>query len=660
MSPLVPSIARPRRPLLHRHALRWAALTPLGLALALAACGGGDDDGDDTTTPPQAQPFTLTLLHLNDHHSTLDAQRKSLQFDLGAGTPDSVSVSVGGFARVAQAMDELAAASPHPVLKLHAGDALTGTLYFNRAGAEGEADAALMNTVCFDAFALGNHEFDKGDTVLAGFLRRIAPPSLGGTSDCTTQPLSAGVQFGASSALHASQAGDLVKPSMVIERGGERIGVVGLTIAGKTRASSSPDADTAFEDEVTAAQREIDALTAQGVNKVVLLSHIGYAYDQQVIAQLRGVDVVVGGDSHTLLGPSLLSNLGVGSPAGGYPTQLSDATGSPVCLVQAWEYAQVVGELTVTFDGQGQVTACGGVPHVLIGDNFQIGGQAATEAQRQTIAAQVASSGVLRVTTPHARASEVLTPYVQALEGFNQTQVAMVAEEVCSRRVPGGAGSVDYSRSSASCNELGHVNQHGGDVQQLAAQAYLEVTRTHYGGADISLQSGGGARVPLAAGPLTAAQAIAVLPFGNLLYKLTLTADEVRAMLEDGLQAVYGPGGSTGPYPYTGGLRFAVDATAAQGSRASDIEWLNPGTNAWESLSAARTYTLAVLSFNAEGGDGYATLARVPAERRLDMGVLDADVFFEYIAAQPRGDDGLPVLHRLPTTLYSTQRHVAP
>jgi len=80
-----------------------------------------------------------------------------------------VAVDAGGFARVTAAIAELAGQSPN-VLKLHAGDAITGTLYFNRAGTDGEADAALMNTVCFDAFTLGNHEFDKGDTGLKGFL----------------------------------------------------------------------------------------------------------------------------------------------------------------------------------------------------------------------------------------------------------------------------------------------------------------------------------------------------------------------------------------------------------------------------------------------------------------------------------------------------------
>ena len=75
----------------------------------------------------------------------------------------------------------------------------------------------------------------------------------------------------------------------------------------------------------------------------MVASHIGYEYDRQVAAKLSGVDIVVGADSHTLLGPKSLSTLGVGSPAGDYPTLTTDKDGKTVCVVQAWEYAQVVG-----------------------------------------------------------------------------------------------------------------------------------------------------------------------------------------------------------------------------------------------------------------------------------------------------------------------------
>lgn len=615
-----------------------------GVAVAaLAACGGGSDDDSSKSAP-------LTILHINDHHSALASKTATLQLPVD-GKTTAVTVDAAGFPRVTAAIDAIAAKSDQ-VLKLHAGDAITGTLYFNRAGADGQADMAMMNTVCFDAYTLGNHEFDKGDTGLKGILDRLKSGS------CNTPVLSANVQFGAGSALNASRAPGAVKPSTIVERGGQKIGIIGLTIAQKTKASSSPDKDTLFEDEATAAQREIDKLQTQGVQRIVLLSHIGYDYDKQLAAKLRGVDVIVGGDSHTLLGPDALKTVGVGTPGGAYPTRTTDKDGKAVCVVQAWEYSQVVGELKVQFDKNGVVTECVGTPHVLIGDQFKIGGKDVTEAQRTAIVNSVNASGFLRMTTPSAKAQTVLQPFTDKVAGFSATKVAVAPKELCSRRVPGGEGTMDYSRSSAACNTEGGVSLRGGDIQQLVAQAYLEVANRSYGGADISLQSGGGVRVPLT-GEVTAANAIQVLPFGNMLYRLNVTGTEVKAMLEDGLEAVYGTGGSTGPYPYTGGLRFDVNAAATLGSRVTGIEVRDATTGNWAALDVSKTYRLFVLSFNANGGDGYKTLAAVPAARRLDIGVLDADVFFNYIESQPKdASTGLPMLQRLATYLYSTKSFV--
>ena len=314
---------------------------------------------------------------------------------------------------------------------LHAGDATTGTLYFNRAGDPGEADAAMMNTVCFDAMTLGNHEFDKGDSGLKRFIDLLHKGA------CQTPVLSANVTFGANSALNPSRAPGLVKPSIVLQRDGQSIGLVGLTIANKTQQSSSPDPGTVFG-ETAAAQQQIDALRAQGVNKIIVMSHIGYDYDKQIIPNLSGVDVVVGGDSHTLLGPAGMAGYGVGSPAGAYPTEVKNKDGKRVCLVQAWEYSQVVGELKVSFDANGDVTACAGTPHVLMGSAYKIGGAAVSPADQAAIAADIKASGFLYPQEPDAGALAVLQPFKAKVDTFSASQVAKVPQELCSRRVPGG------------------------------------------------------------------------------------------------------------------------------------------------------------------------------------------------------------------------------
>lgn len=248
-------------------------LFSLGLVVsaALTACGGdgegaspgaGPGPGVGVGTGIGAQPMDLTILHINDHHSNLDSKSKTLKLKATAGATaaSDVVADAGGFPRVAAAIESLAAQSAN-VLKLHAGDAQTGTLYFNRAGAHGEADAAMMNTVCFDAFTLGNHEFDNGDSGLKGFIDLLHKGS------CKTPVLGANVRFSADSALFAGKAPGYVNKSVVVQRGGQSIGLVGLTIAGKTKASSSPDAGTRFEDETVAAQREIDALRARGIDR---------------------------------------------------------------------------------------------------------------------------------------------------------------------------------------------------------------------------------------------------------------------------------------------------------------------------------------------------------------------------------------------------------
>lgn len=626
------------------------AILSLAGATLLTACGGDDDNTKPSEPAVVAKPLELTIAHVDDSHSNLDSASRSFTL---AG--QNVSVDAGGFPRVT-AMIQAIRANNDNVLALHAGDAITGTLYFNRAGQPGEADAALMNTVCFDAFALGNHEFDKGDSGLKQFIDFLHKDP----AQCKTPVLSANVQFGANSALNPQKAPGYVQPHIVVERDGQKIGIVGLTVAGKTKESSSPDPDTTFEKEATAAQRSIDQLKADGVNKIIVMSHIGYEADKALAAQLRGVDVIVGGDSHTLLGPDSLETYKAGSPSGDYPTRLQNADGDNVCLVHANEYAKVVGELKVNFDAEGKVTDCAGTPHVLIGDDYIVNKAAPDAATLKAIQDDVKASGFLSVVQPDAKALAVLEPFKKLVEVFKAKIVATAPQEICSRRVPGGEGSTDYGRSSAECNAIGDVSLRGGDIQQLVAQAYLDVANQDYGGADFTLQSGGGVRVPLK-GEVTAANVIEVLPFGNMLWRLDITGAEAKAMIEDGLDATFKQGGSTGPYPYSAGLRFNVDASQAKGNRASNLQAFDKASNSWKALDMNKTYRLFVLSFNATGGDGYTTLANIPAERRMDIGVLDADVLQTWIdRISDKDASGRAIIRKLPVDQYSTQFFAAP
>lgn len=600
------------------------------LLTSLAACGGSDD----------GRPLDLTILHVNDHHSRLDAETVNLSVRTAAGSRENVTFPLGGFARVAQAIDELSAGSAN-VLKLHAGDAITGDLYYTITN--GRADADLMNTVCFDAFTLGNHEFDSGDAGLKSFLDFLR------AGTCRTPVLSANTSLTLNvSPLAQGSPSAYVQPATIVIRDGQQIGIIGITVAGKTKNSSRPDASTTFANETQTAQAQIDAMRAGGVNKIVLLTHQGYAEDVAMARALSGVDVIVGGDSHTLLGPTELTTFAVTAPAGPYPTQVVNRDGKLVCVAQAWQYSWAVGNLKVRFDKSGDVTSCGGSPQILLGNPTRraTGSVALTDADRTAIAADLATQPALRVTAEAARAVTTLAPYQQQRTAFGANVVGTAATNLCLRRVPGTKRDVTRSKF-ADCNTGSFTSTHGGDMQQIVAQAFLEQGRT-FGGVDIALQNAGGVRVDLDAGNVTVGNVYTVLPFRNVLVRLTMTGAEVKQTLEDAMTFLLAGAGNTGTYPYAASLRFRIDLNQPANNRVSNLEVKN-AQDAWVALNPTATYRVITNDFVADGGDGWVTLRSVIGARRENTFLDYADSFLRYTQR-------VGTLRRLPASEFSTQQ----
>jgi 5'-nucleotidase len=583
----------------------------------LAGCGG--DDGGSTT-----DPISLTLLHVNDHHSRLDEETTTLRLPNAAGVTKSITVPMGGFARIAAAMKEESAKEPN-VIKLHAGDAITGDLYFTQS--EGEADAVAMNTVCFDAMTFGNHEFDSGDTGLSKFIGFLNKDP----KKCQTALLSSNVTTSSSSPI----AGKF-KPFTTVTRGDQKIGIVGVTISQKTKNASRPDVSTLFNDEVISTQEAIDTLKGQGVNKIIVMSHVGYEFDTTRLAtRLRGVDVIVGGDSHTLLGPASLTGFGL-TTGGSYPTKLFDLDGQPVCVVQAWQYAYAVGKLKVDFDSRGNVSACSGAPMVLVGESFREGNTVANSADAAAYKKALSDSGVFRITTPLAETVSALKSFSDAKVALGSVLVGQSANNLCSRRVPGTGPKSDTTRSTLGdvCNKDPGVIARGGDIQQLVAQAFLLQGQT-FGGADIAIQNGGGVRIDFPIGNITVGNVYTLLPFKNVLVRVGMTGQQVKDTVEDGIDSMLGNNGGTGSgaYPYAAGLRFDVDITKAKGSRATNLEFFSNGQ--WSNFDLSRNYRVITNDFTAGGGDNYLTLKNIPNAQKENTFLDYADSFLQYVKKNP-------------------------
>ena len=230
---------------------RYSGFTCSLLVSSMFLTGCNNDSKENTNITPviPPKPLEVNLVHINDSHSHLDEESTILMLETSMGKREEIQVSNGGFARVAALMNTLASTEKNPI-KIHSGDAITGDLYFTLK--EGEAEADLMNSVCFDTLTLGNHEFDNTDDGLKKFIGFLNDK---GNCENKTQVLSANVEFGKTSALYQT---NLVKPYTVMEKEGQKIALIGLTIANKTKNASRPNQDTVFNDEVVTAQKYID------------------------------------------------------------------------------------------------------------------------------------------------------------------------------------------------------------------------------------------------------------------------------------------------------------------------------------------------------------------------------------------------------------------
>ncbi len=598
--------------------------------------------------------FELNIAHINDHHSNLRPFSQVLEIQ---GIP--TRVELGGFGRLATLFKQTQDSVPH-LLKLHAGDALVGTPYFTFF--KGKTDAEAMNVVCFDAFALGNHEFDGGESELKNFLDFLQQDPL-----CSTPVLSANVLPALGTPLNPVGGRPYIQPFIVKEVDGVKVGIIGLTVKGKTQSSSRPLATTVFEDEAPAAQRAIDTLNKLGVRHIVLMSHLGYEQDLKLASQLSGLDVIIGGDSHTLLGD--FSAVGVKNSQGPYPTVLKNKSGEMVCIGQAWEYSKVYALMSVSFNPEGVVQSCSGQASLVLGPTFS---RVNTQGKWETL------SGLAHTTTTDFLMREAsvrvafdspefltrLQPYDLLYEQHNNIELGKLQadQSLCLVRVPGTT-----NKGGPICQGV-EKRAAGSDAAQVVAEAFRLAYEA--GIADIGLINAGNVRVALETDGqndliLTNATILTLQPFTNELYLLKLTGREIVTSMEEGVANWLDLKRSDGSHPYASGLRWDLDLTRPRGERFSRVEVKNHRTAEWQPIQPERMYSLVVTDYLAQGFENYTTFLSAcqsaQSGRCLTVGSVFADQSISNYVTGLKGDTpAKKILRRLPCEEYSHQRVVTP
>ncbi|GAA4174810.1 5'-nucleotidase C-terminal domain-containing protein [Shinella granuli] len=494
--------------------------------------------------------YELNILHINDLHSRIEAINK---FDSTCSDEEEgKGECFGGVARLKTAIDaQREALTGKNVLLLNAGDNFQGSLFYTTY--KGAVEAEFLNLMKFDAMTVGNHEFDDSEDGLATFLDKVAFPVV-----------TANVAASASSKI-----GDRIKPFIVLNQGGQGIGIVGA-VANDTAELSSPGPNVLIGDDVADITAAIAELKKQGVNKIIALTHVGYPRDLAAIARIPDVDVVVGGHTNTFL-----SNTS-DKAEGPYPTLVDNPGGYKVPVVQAAAYSKYLGNLKVVFDDAGVVKEASGEP-ILIDSSV--------------------------------KPDEAVLARIKELGG--------PIEELKNKIVAESAAPIDGSREVCRAAECAMGN--------LVADAILDRTRSQ--GMTIAITNGGGLRASIDGGPVSMGEVLSVLPFQNTVATFQLKGSDLLAALENGLGQIEE---GAGRFPQVSGMKYSFDKSKPAGSRVVSVE-VKEG-DAFVPLDPARTYGIASNNYMRAGGDGYSIFATA-GMNAYDFGPNLELVVADYLAA---------------------------
>ncbi|MER2192213.1 MAG: 5'-nucleotidase C-terminal domain-containing protein [Solibacillus sp.] len=514
------------------------------------ATGGSGSGG---SSRPVKGDFTLSVMHNNDTHANLD------------NLPKTVT-----------AIKEYRAQKPNALL-LNAGDVFSGTLYFNTF--EGKADLAMLKLMGYDAMTFGNHEFDLGSSkeghqALVDFVKGANFPFVSSNVDFSADSRFTGLFTDLISS--DPQAGKIYN-GIVKVINGEKVGIFGLTTE-ETKGISSPGAVT-FENYLTEAEKAVKAFQGMGVDKIIALTHLGYDdnaavdNDLTLAAKVDGIDLIVGGHSHTTLKEPVVIN--------------QDENGGakePTVIVQANEYNKFLGTVDVKFNNKGVVVD-------VDGQLIEIGKQ-----------------------VEDAKAVEVLKPFKDEVEKISNSELGVTL-----------AAALENPRANATSSISVRANET--ILGNIITDGMLAKAKQYDKDVVLALQNGGGIRAPIDAGPVTVGEVITVLPFGNTLATMSITGEQLKAAFEISFKSYPG---ESGGFLHMAGGKVEFDSTKPAGARVVAIYVNNGGT--LTKLEDNKTYKVATNAFTAKGGDSYTVFEELyKAGKVTDLGLSDWENLREHL-----------------------------
>ena len=541
--------------------------------------------------------FRLQLLHAADMEGGVEALENAPRFSsvlnaLRAEVADTVIIGAGD------------SYLPGPFFVAGNDPGLRDVL--GREGS-GRADILMLNAMGFMASALGNHEFDGGTASLANLIRDDGRGYVG-----TAFPfLSANLDFSTDSNLaelvvdagqEASTVPNSITSSVVITTAsGEKVGVVGITTPQLDTLSSpgdvgiAPETPTDIVALTAIVQEVVDALTSEGVNKIILTGHLQQLeVDEAMASMLRDVDIIISGGSNTLLADTTDRLLEGDIAERTYPILTNAATGEPIAIVGTDGSYRYVGRLVAEFDVAG----------VLMPESIDaaVSGVFATDEQG------VADTGNAEPAPHVVEITEAIRDAIVAKDGnlFGQTRVYLNGSRGSIRTEETNMGNLTTAADLAAArlgepSVVASIKNAGGIRGSIGVRAYGE-----------TLPPPANPLVGKAEGHISQLDIENVLRFNDDLSLLTLTAPQLLEVVEHAV-AASGPGVSAGQFAQVAGLAYSFDLGQPVGSRVQSLVIIDADGNPTDVVaqegkligSAKRTFRIVTLNFLADGGDGY-------------------------------------------------------
>ncbi len=276
---------------------------------------------------------TLTIIHSNDLHSHFLGAPPNIAYTPFITGDDE---TIGGLARIATVIKTVKENRKNPVLILDAGDFMMGSL-FHMLSREHSFELRLLSMMGYDAATLGNHEFDLKPDGLARILRTAH--SYGQIPPLVLSNAVFSQESSKDDSLEKIFTRGIVKPYLMLEKAGLRIGIFGLM--GKDAAEVAPfSSPVTFDDPIATAQKIVKTLReTEKADMVICLSHSGLSEnkkrseDEILAREVNGIDIIISGHTHTKIEKALLVN--------------------DTIIVQAWEYGKQLGVIDIAYnDGQ--------------------------------------------------------------------------------------------------------------------------------------------------------------------------------------------------------------------------------------------------------------------------------------------------------------------